>query len=276
VLPQPQPCIELREDFVYPKSISTYQEILVASSKTKTHGIDDFLRFISRPVLGGDLNTVIHARYFEGGLKQWQQQQEEEEKRRQHYQQGDHEGTNLPGFNLSNVVRQWQDDELLSCIQSQRSTIFIEAPFINDFNGQIPGLNDLDVLKFLSSDHDENRDRRTVASTILEIRKYKLHLGYDTVPNFLKLYADGLPSKLNAQGTDESTTLLTLLYSEIGRLNEVIEIWRHGNGLQGMERSRVAARSAKEWRSAITQIAELAIEFKSTVHKPLTACSPLQ
>ncbi|KAL3914643.1 MAG: hypothetical protein SGILL_006021, partial [Bacillariaceae sp.] len=43
--------------------------------------------------------------------------------------------------------------------------------------------------------------------TILEIRRYYLKLGYDTVPNFLSLYGDGLPSKLSAQGTDPETSL---------------------------------------------------------------------
>jgi hypothetical protein len=94
-------------------------------------------------------------------------------------------------------------------------------------------------------------------------------LGYDTVPKFLELYGSGLPSKLNADGTDPTTTLVTLLYSEVGRLNEVIEVWRHGNGVAAMEQSRVAARNATAWRSAIASIADLAIEFSATIHRPL-------
>ena len=110
---------------------------------------------------------------------------------------------------------------------------------------------------------------------ILEIRRYKLALGYDTVPTFMKIYEAGLPSKLEAEGTDPTTALITLLYSEVGRLNEVIEVWRHGGGTSAMETSRVAARAAGPWRDSIAQIAPLAIEFTSTIHKP-TSFSPLK
>lgn len=59
-------------------------------------------------------------------------------------------------------------------------------------------------------------------ASIYELRRYKLQLGYDTVPKFLELYGSGLPSKLaaNAPGTE----LLSLLYTEVGELNEVIEV----------------------------------------------------
>ena len=33
---------------------------------------------------------------------------------------------------------------------------------------------------------------------VYEIQRYQLKLGYDTVPNFLQLYDEVLPSKLNA------------------------------------------------------------------------------
>jgi hypothetical protein len=277
VLPPPQPVVVLRDDILFPKSVTTYGDILTSMSSSNDDDVDsDFddnninrLRFVSRPILGGDLNTVTHAMFYQGGLKEWQKQEK----------LMNSNNTAIPITTWSSVADQWQHDELLSCIQSQQSSVYVEAPFIKskDFNDdriQIPGLSDLTVLQSLTSSGDSEIGESN--TTIFEIRKYNLQLGYDTVPKFLKLYADGLPSKLDAPGTDDSTTLLTLLYSEIGRLNEVIEIWRHGNGLDGMERSRVAARSAQEWRSAIAQIADLAIEFRSTVHKPLPGYSPLQ
>ena len=64
------------------------------------------------------------------------------------------------------------------------------------------------------------------------------------------------------------------LKEEVGQLNEVIEIWRHGS-TSAMERSRVASRSATEWRTSIAQIAELAMFFTSSIHKPLSF-SPLR
>ena len=272
VVPPPQPVVVLRDDILFPKSVTTYQEILTTSATlTPTTNVDSHLRFVSRPFLGGDLNTVTHAMFFEGGLKQWQQLQQE--------QQEDDDTTNsILDISVSNLVDQWQNDDLVSCIQRQQSTVYVEAPFIqNGVTGveqNPPGLKDLAKLQALEGTIATTSARSS--PTIFEVRKYNLRLGYDTVPNFLKLYGEGLPSKLTAPGTDESTSLVTLLYSEVGRLNEVIEIWRHGNGLEGMERSRVAARSAGQWRSAIKKIADLAIEFRSTVHQPLEGYSPLQ
>jgi len=49
---------------------------------------------------------------------------------------------------------------------------------------------------------------------------------YDTVPEFLKSYGEGLQDKLKADDSGASS-LVTLLYNETGPLNSVIEIWRH-------------------------------------------------
>jgi hypothetical protein len=145
-------------------------------------------------------------------------------------------------------------------IKARKSTCFVEAPLVQNFD--LPGLANLP--KEQAGD-----------DCILEIRRYKLKLGYDTVPKFLELYGTGLPSKLGVQGTDPTTSLVTLLYCEVGRLNEVIEIWRHGNGTSAMDQSRGAARQAQEWRKSIASIADLAIEFNNSIHKP-TLFSPIR
>ena len=88
------------------------------------------------------------------------------------------------------------------------------------------------------------------------------------MPKFLELYGGGLPSKLGAEGTDPSTSLVSVMYCEVGALNHVIELWRHGAGAVAMEQSRAAARSAVEWRQAIAQIAELANTFSTSVLRP--------
>ena len=107
------------------------------------------------------------------------------------------------------------------------------------------------------------------SDAIYELRRYQLKLGYHTVPRFLECYAAGLPSKLDAPGTDASTSLVSLLYTDLGPLNEVIELWRHGGGTQAMEASRTGARNAPQWRAAIAEIASLAVSFRSTIHKPV-------
>ena len=131
----------------------------------------------------------------------------------------------------------------------------MEAPLVREYN--------------LGGFQLETLESPTSESVIYEMRKYQLKLGYDTVPKFLQLYSQGLPSKLSAEGTDPTTSLCSLLYSEVGDLNKVIEVWRHGNGAPAMNRSRVAARSAAQWREAIGAIAELAMHFNSSIHRPL-------
>ena len=160
------------------------------------------------------------------------------------------------------------------CIMRQKSTIFVEAPLISRMDG-IPGLVAGNVEGVLRDSVGKQQEENTDYDCIYEFRRYQLKLGYDTVPKCLDMYEGGLPSKLEAEGTDPTTSLITLLYSECGPLNEIIEIWRHGGGTTAMDRSRVAARKATEWRNAIGNIAGLAETFTSTIHRP-TDYSPLR
>jgi len=233
-----QPVVELREYVLSPEHAASHMQ--------KTADTIDLrkslapLRFFSLPDTGGQLNVLTHASYYAGG------QAERDEKR---------------AVMASHPDWKAYVAQCRPFVQSQSSLLFVEAPLVTRVDG-VHGL-----AKVPSSQPGKN--------SILEIRRYKLKLGYDTVPNFLELYGNGLPSKLTAEGTDPTTSLITLLYCEVGRLNEVIEIWRHGNGTEAMERSRSAARGAQEWRRAIEGIASLAIEFTSTIHKP-APFSPLK
>ena len=151
------------------------------------------------------------------------------------------------------------------CMMSQSSTILVEADLVGRFN-----------LLGLKSQADRDASNNPPATaTILEIRRYQLKLGYDTVPEFLKLYEAGLPSKLRADGTDPTSELVTVMYTDVGPLNHVMEVWRHGSGTSAMNKSRMAARGAAEWRQAIASIAGLAVSFTTAIHKP-AAFSPLR
>lgn len=176
-----------------------------------------------------------------------------------------------------------------SCIMRQSSEIFVEAPLVKDFD-EITGLkywvdNDRSGAS-RSIDYDiEEHPEDSSNTCIIELRKYQLKLGYDTVPKFLRIYSDALPSKLNANGTHPTTELVSILVSDVGSLNTVYEVWKHGGeiighdtsfcGLHAMEMSRQASRGATEWRNGIMQIAELAMTFDTTILKPLE-CSPLR
>lgn len=198
------------------------------------------VRLFSFPETGGELFKATHAYYYEGGLG---------------------ERAEVRGAMAENP--EWNEylGLIFPFLDKVQSNIFVEAPLVSE-REDVAGLQHVSPLG-------------TGSNCILEYRRYRLKLGYDTVPKFLDFYGKGLPSKLAAEGTDPTTSLVTVLYTEVGRLNEVIEIWRHGNGTSAMEQSRIAARSAKEWRSSIASIADLAIEFNTTIHKPMSF-SPLK
>lgn len=231
------PIIELREYELHPDHSAAYIQATATAAELRKLLVP--LRFFSLPDTGGQLHIAMHAYHYAGGLE------ERDAKRREM-------GKNSEWKIYLSECRKY--------MKSQCSNIFVEAPLVNTVEG-VTGLADVGT----GAGDD----------CILEIRRYKLILGYDTVPRFLTLYGAGLASKLNAQGTDPTTSLVTVMYSEVGRLNEVLEIWRHGGGAGAMERSRVAARGALEWRSAIAEIAGLAVDFTSTIHRP-TSFSPLQ
>ena len=79
--------------------------------------------------------------------------------------------------------------------------------------------------------------------------------------------------------------LVTILVSDVGCLNTVYEVWKHGGGhegdaesfcgLQAMEQSRQASRGAAEWRKGIAAIADLAMTFDTSILKPANF-SPLR
>ena len=241
--------VELCEDELHPSAVDKY---LTLNGENTSLIPTKFLRICTLPETGGYLNvsTQIH-----------------------HYNEGFDERNEV--MCARSLSHDWNRhmESTKPCIMRQKSTIFVEAPLVSRMD-DIPGLaagTVEDVLRnSVGKEQEENRD-----DCIYEFRRYQLKLGYDTVPKFLDMYEGGLPSKLQAEGTDPTTNLITLLYSECGPLNEVIEIWRHGAGTTAMDRSRVAARKATEWRNAIANIAGLAETFTSTIHRP-TDYSPLR
>jgi hypothetical protein len=231
------PIIEFRESSLVPKFTTDFVELTTSASKL--YASISPLRLFCMPDTGGHLNVAMHAYYYAGGYQErddvWENKARDSEWQ-----------SHLQSYN--------------SFLEHEKSQIFVESSLVSKID---------QVQSLISTDIHANGDK-----CIFEIRRYNLILGYDTVPKFLELYEAGLPSKLCAEGTDPTTSLITLMYSEVGRLNEVIEIWRHGDGVGAMERSRVAARGASLWRKSISEIAPLAIQFTSTICKPL-AVSPM-
>jgi NIPSNAP len=226
-----RPIVELREYAIHPHRVTEYRALTQQSSDLRKSLLP--LRLFSLPETGGNLHTSTHAYYYAGG-------HEDRDAKRLLAAQND----------------DWHSyaTSVLPCMASQSSSLWMEAHFSGAASQAVPyGL----ATTTTPSD----------AKSILEFRRYQLKLGYDTVPQFLTLYNTGLPSKLHAPGRHASTSLVTVLYSDVGRLNQVLEIWRHGDTL-AMETSRTAAREAQEWQRAIADIAHLAVDFTTVIHKP--------
>ncbi|EED93347.1 predicted protein [Thalassiosira pseudonana CCMP1335] len=243
----PIPIVELRQYELHPSQAREYVQSTANSSFLRASNLP--LAFFGYPETGSvPLNTAIHLYHYRGG-----------------------HSDRLEKRNALAMKDEWKKylGEVKQCMISQNSGIFVEAGLVNNFEG-VSGLEPW-VGSALNTD--------STGKGIVELRKYQLQLGYDTVPKFLELYSNALPSKLNAIGTHPTTQLITVLVSDIGSINTVYEIWKHGDrgtcGMAAMDQSRQASRSSIEWKNGIAAIASLSVSFESTVLKP-SNFSPLR
>ncbi|KAL7524526.1 hypothetical protein ACHAXR_000609 [Thalassiosira sp. AJA248-18] len=257
------PIVELRQYQLHPSQTSLYTQRTIQSAPLRKNLP---LAFFGFPETGGiPLNTAVHLYRYPGGHVERSEQRSALAKK-----------------------DDWKKylGEVKACMMQQSSGIFVEAGLVNDFD-EIKGLEHW-VEKTDGANNNESDNKNSNNKGIIELRKYQLKLGYDTVPKFLELYSEALPSKLNAAGTHPTTQLVTILVSDVGSLNTVYEVWKHGGdeingqetsdafcGMRAMEQSRQASRGATEWRKGIAEIAELAMTFDTTILKPLEF-SPLR
>jgi hypothetical protein len=251
------PIIELCTGCVQPDAIGKYVRKLSQQSKLRVSDPrlqhQQQLRILSITETGaGSLDTVTTVSYYEGGYAEFEASR--------------------------SSLATWQEgqkitDSMNKYLRHRSSTIWVEAPFIQKLQQQQQQQTHPVVLG-LAYAPDPNT-QWLGDSPILEYRRYNLIVGYDTVPEFYNWYETGLTAKLKHQ--DPSTSLVSVLHTEVGRLNQVLEIWRHGDGATAMQKSRHAARTnAPEWRDAIAKIADhLALDFECTIQKPLSP-SPIR
>ena len=220
--------VELREYTLQPYMAGQYMKATNEAANLRKSLVP--LRLFSLPDTGGALNVATHLYYYGGGLP------ERDAKRRE-----------------ASLNSDWQDYLAAArpCMLNQKSQLYCEAPLPSSM---MTGMRSLSPALVGGSD------------PIYEYRRYQLKLGYDAVPRFLDHFQRGLPSRL--QHKHASTELLTVMYSEVGDLNEVIELWRHGDGNEAMHATRVASRGAASWKAAIAGISELSVKFTNSVHRP--------
>ena len=240
----PRPIVEMREYDLNPMYAHSYLHHTAAKADLRKQLSP--LRLFCLPETGGKLNVATHLYHWRGG-----------------YQERNARKSDM----ASN--EEWKDyiKKVQPALISQRSSLWMEAPFVYE----MPGVTGLDMGRGESM---VRMGGKYSNNAVYEVCRYKLKLGYDVIPTFLDLYANGLPSKLNVVGSDPTSNLITLMYSTVGTLNEVVEIWRHGGGFDAMERSGAAAQNAKEWRESGSKISELTVEVTRTVFRPI-AFSPL-
>jgi len=215
------PVIELREYTLQPYMAGQYMKATNEAANLRKSLVP--LRLFSLPDTGGQLNRATHFYYYEGGMP------DRDAKR---------------GGMATNS--DWQDylSAARPCMLEQQSQLYCEAPLPAQY---MTGMKALSPALIGGSD------------PIYEYRKYQLKLGYDSVPRFLDHFQRGLPARMACK--DSSSELLSVMHSEVGELNEVIELWRHGDGNAAMHASRVAARGAPSWKAAVAGIAELSTSF---------------
>lgn len=154
--------------------------------------------------------------------------------------------------------KEWNEDYLLHCrhtVQTQYSAIYLPTTQILDTVG-IPAL--VDILPQLSMQREK--------PSMYELRHYQLNAGYGGVPSFSKSFAKGLPGKLAA---DKEGQLLFIGHTDVGVLNNVIELWRYPGGAGACIKGRQASRTVQLWREAIEEIAPGVQTFTTSFLTPV-------
>ncbi|GLC46162.1 hypothetical protein PLESTB_001196400 [Pleodorina starrii] len=102
------------------------------------------------------------------------------------------------------------------------------------------------------------------AKVVYEMRSYQLHPGYGSVPKLVEAFSAGLPAKVEA---DPEGRLAFFGYTDVGMLNNVVEIWRYPSA-QACIRARQAARTVGKWRETIAAVTPGVQHFTSAFLNP--------
>lgn len=95
-------------------------------------------------------------------------------------------------------------------------------------------------------------------------RSLPLPLPQDTVPKALAAFEAALPAKIEAaRSAGVENEVEMLMYSDVGRLNELVEVWRFERASDTM-RAREASRAVPVWRECIQTLTGLTESFDSS------------
>ena len=230
--------VEIRSYHCKPEGITSFVKKVTSSSDLRKSLLP--LRLFTVPEVGGKLNIANHMYFYPGGLTE----------------------------RASTRKNSGADKSWIAAVNDSRVDVDVQFSTIYTELDDVLKAASCQGFKDLSSGSAEAKDGEKTFPTLYEYRRYKLQLGYDTVPRFSDLFCSGIVGKVTSVAP--STSLVTVLSSEVGSINEVIEIWRHGDGVRGMQLSRENCRKVQSWKDAVNGIAKLAIEFDTSLHVPLS------
>ena len=226
---------EVRKYSVRPGLVPAYSSACAATYPLRNELLPGFLgMFVTET--GGDPNEFVHF-YHYSGL---------EERDAARARNGQH--------------AEWKSflGDTLHMLDAQRSSVFVESAACKTAAGAGA------ASSFAPIGGDS-------PGAVYEMRTYQLRLGYDTVPEFYEYMQAGLPSKVAADSFF-CGELVFMGHTDVGSLNEVVELWRFPSMAASL-RAREAARGAREWRDAVGRVAGLAQSFTTQLMRPVQGCS---
>lgn len=160
-------------------------------------------------------------------------------------------------------------------IAHETSEMFLPATKCLEAVATSPSDADADARwrAFFCSTSKSGKKKTKTNPGVFELRAYQLELGYNPIPKLIDHMAQGLPSKL-ATDTAKNGALIGMFYSDVGRLNRFVEVWRYDSARNHIA-AREAARDAREWRECVGNIAPMVQMFDTKLTEP-TPCSPVQ
>jgi len=175
--------VELREYVLKPEFIGEYMKISTEGGDLRKRLVP--LRLFGNPETGDTLNLAQHF-YHYSDLTERQEARD-----------------------AAQVDPDWQEyiGAIRPHVAVQKSTIYVEAPFVYEGSLELSGMSE----EFVHSDGDK--------PGVYELRRFRVNPGGGSVLAFLDMFEDA--AKLEVQNAADGSALKTVLVSEVGDGSEV-------------------------------------------------------
>lgn len=239
------PLLEIREYWLHPAGVKDFLKLTAATAPLR-RGLLPFLGMWV-PDTGGELNRVVHLYAYESLAAREEMSA------------------------AAAASAEWQAyiDAARPHVQRQESRVMVEARALYAAVGA-PGAAAFKAPTPAAA-AASGSGAAAPRPALYELRQYQLHPGYGSVPKLLRAFEEGLPDKIAA---DADGKLVAFAHSDVGVLNQVVELWRYPSAAACV-RAREAARAVPKWRDTIAAVTPGVQTFTTTFLTPC-AFSPLQ